>query len=117
MTGIVAIPAVASLAVSANVSQFVAGVGLEAAAFLDASGAGSNADKVTAATAMAAAAVAAARIGANGSEGQSARHEKCGNRSFDRRTHDKLSFSSPALPQLLIQLLLLQRQIELSVVK
>src|SRR5271155_4093131 len=34
----------------------------------------------------------AARIGAGGVEGQSARDEKTGNRSFDRCTHGRYSF-------------------------
>jgi hypothetical protein len=44
------------------------------------------------ATMAAATAAAAARIGANGRQGQSADHEKSGKRSFDRCTHDNLSF-------------------------
>jgi hypothetical protein len=48
----------------------------------------------TATATMAAATAAAARIGANGRQGQSADHEKSGKRSFDRCTHDNLSFSA-----------------------
>ena len=84
----------------------MAGVGLEAAslkaaACAKAAGAsGQAAAAVTAdnpgkaahaATAMAA--TAAARIRANATEGQSSSHEKSRKRSFDRWTHDNLSFS------------------------
>jgi hypothetical protein len=50
--------------------------------------------KPAATATMAAATAAAACIGANGSQGQSADHEKSGKRSFDRFTHDNLSFSA-----------------------
>jgi hypothetical protein len=46
----------------------------------------------------------AARIGAKGAEGQSARDEKSGERSFDRWTHDKSSlFCSSAAATALIR--------------
>ena len=80
----------------------VAGVGLEAAslkaaACVKAAGASGQAAAANpgkaayAATAMAA--TAAARIRANATEGQSSSHEKSRKRSFDRWTHDNLSFS------------------------
>jgi hypothetical protein len=85
----------------------MAGVGLEAAslkaaAYVKAAGASGQAAAARvaadnpgkaahAATAMAA--TAAARIRANATEGQSSSHEKSRKRSFDRWTHDNLSFS------------------------
>jgi hypothetical protein len=85
----------------------MAGVGLEAAslkaaACAKAAGASGQAAAAVvtadnpgkaahAATAMAA--TAAARIRANATEGQSSSHEKSRKRSFDRWTHDNLSFS------------------------
>jgi hypothetical protein len=85
----------------------MAGVGLEAASLKaaacakaagasgQAAAAGVAADNpgkaAHAATAMAA--TAAARIRANATEGQSSSHEKSRKRSFDRWTHDNLSFS------------------------
>src|SRR5271163_2181421 len=80
----------------------VAGVGLEAAslkaaACVKAAGASGQAAAANpgkaayAATAMAA--TAAARIRAKATEGQSSSHEKSRKRSFDRWTHDNLSFS------------------------
>ena len=76
----------------------MAGVGLEAASLKAASGqaaalvAADNPGKAAhAATAMPA--TAAARIRANATEGQSSSHEKSRKRSFDRWTHDNLSFS------------------------
>jgi hypothetical protein len=81
------------LAVPANVAVSMTGVGLEAAhlkaaAFWGSAGGGGNADKVARA-----ATAAASRVGANGAQGQNARHENSGKRSFDRWTHDNISFS------------------------
>jgi hypothetical protein len=72
----------------------MAGVGLEAASLKAAAAlvAADNPGKAAhAATAMAS--TAAARIRANAAEGQSSSHEKSRKRSFDRWTHDNLSFS------------------------
>ena len=75
----------------------MAGVGLEAAALTAAFGraaaqaAADNPGKAHSATATAA--TAAARIRANATEGKSSSHEKSRKRSFDRWTHDNLSFS------------------------
>jgi hypothetical protein len=80
----------------------MAGVGLEAGACVKAAGASGQAaaalvaadnrgKAARAATAMAA--TAAPRIRANATEGQSSSHEKSRKRSFDRLTHDNLSFS------------------------
>jgi hypothetical protein len=72
----------------------MAGVGLEAASLKAAAAlvAADNPGKAAhAATAMAS--TAAARIRANATEGQSSSHEKSRKRSFDRWTHDNLSFS------------------------
>ena len=76
----------------------MAGVGLEAASLTAASGQAGRSGRrhnpgkaAHAATAMAA--TAAARIRANATEGQSSSHEKSRKRSFDRWTHDNLSFS------------------------
>jgi hypothetical protein len=69
----------ASLAVPANVPESMAGVGLEGASL----------------RAVGIRAVATAhRFGANGAENQSACDENSGKRSFDKWTHDNLSFSA-----------------------
>jgi hypothetical protein len=80
----------------------MAGVGLEAAslkatAYVKAAGASGQAAAALVAAdnpgKAAHAATAAARIRANATEGQSSSHEKSRKRSFDRWTHDNLSFS------------------------
>jgi hypothetical protein len=63
-------------------------VSLKAAAFWGSAGGGGNADKVARA-----ATAAASRIGANGAQGQNARHENSGKGSLDRWTHGNISFS------------------------
>jgi hypothetical protein len=107
--------AIASLAVPANVAESMAGVGLEGASLsavvvglravavvfgLSAIAVGLRAVVVRLESAVDNAdegirAIATAiRFDADGAENQSARYENSGKRSFDRWTHDNLSFSA-----------------------